>query len=109
MLFRRDGRGPERLSVGGMALGVLEEFPYEESSTPLEPGDILVAYSDGITDAINEFEAPFGEDRLVNTIRTHADRSAAGLMRSIVDAVQAHEQGAPRLDDLTVIVVKRTR
>jgi sigma-B regulation protein RsbU (phosphoserine phosphatase) len=91
-----------------MALGVLDEFPYEESETPMEPGDILVVYSDGITDAVNEFDSPFGEERLASTIREAAPLPAAAMMQKIIDAVHTHEQGTPRLDDLTVIVVKRT-
>jgi sigma-B regulation protein RsbU (phosphoserine phosphatase) len=108
MLLRHRGGGIERLSTGGMALGVLEEFPYEESETPMEPGDILVVYSDGITDAVNEFDSPFGEERLASTIREAAPLPAAAMMQKIIDAVHTHEQGTPRLDDLTVIVVKRT-
>jgi sigma-B regulation protein RsbU (phosphoserine phosphatase) len=109
MLFRDRSGEIERLSAGGMALGVLEEFPYEESSTSMEPGDMLIVYSDGITDAVNEFETPFGEERLVATIREHARLPAAAMMQKIIDAVHTHEQGTPRLDDLTVIVVKRAK
>jgi sigma-B regulation protein RsbU (phosphoserine phosphatase) len=109
MLFRHAGGGLERLDVGGIALGVLDAFPYEQAATKMEPGDVLVVYSDGIPDAVNEFESPFGEDRVVQCIREHIALPAAGLMNSIIEAVHAHEQGAPRADDLTVIVVKRTR
>ena len=109
MLLRGEGAEIQRLAIGGIALGVLEQFPYEESSTGLEPGDLLVVYSDGIPDAVNEFESPFGEERLLGCIREHAGLPAAALMQKIIEAVHTHEQGAPRSDDLTIVVVKRNR
>jgi len=97
----------ERLATGGMALGVLEEFPYQQDGARMEPGDLLLVYSDGIPDAVNEFDVPFGEERLIACLRDGASEPAAGIVQRIVDAVRAHEQGAERIDDLTVIVVKR--
>jgi sigma-B regulation protein RsbU (phosphoserine phosphatase) len=86
---------------------VLESFPYEEASTTLEPGDTLVMYSDGIPDANDEIGNFFGEERLLECIRAHAGLDAPGLMQHIIDDVCAHEQGASRTDDLTIVVVKR--
>jgi len=106
VLLREDG-SVERLATGGMALGVLEEFPYQEGRARMEPGDLLVVYSDGIPDAVNEFEHPFGEERLIACIRESAGKPAAEIMRCVVDAVRAHENGAERIDDLTILVVKR--
>ena len=106
MLFRRDGT-MERLQTGGIALGVLDTFPYQEASVTLAPGDFLVIYSDGIPDATDELGNFFEEERLVASIRAHAEESAAELMQHVVDAVCGHERGAPRTDDLTIMVVKR--
>jgi phosphoserine phosphatase RsbU/P len=106
MLFRAGGK-LERLATGGMALGVLDDFPYQEDTASLQPGDTLVIYSDGIPDAVNEFEVPFGEERLVKAVEPNVGLSASGIMDKIVAAVHAHEQGAERIDDLTVIVLKR--
>ena len=107
MLFKSNGE-LVRLSVGGIALGVLGAFPYEQSSTRLDPGDLLVIYSDGIPDATDELDNPFGEGRLVACIREHARQPAGVLMGKIIEAVCEHERGATRVDDLTVIVVKRS-
>jgi sigma-B regulation protein RsbU (phosphoserine phosphatase) len=90
-----------------MALGVLEEFPYEEGSFTLKPGDTLVVFSDGIPDATNEFDHPFGEDRLRALVETHRDAPAAELIDRIIDAVNEHEGESRQLDDLTLVVVRR--
>ena len=108
VLLRTDG-GIDRLATGGMALGVLEDFPYEEGDATLGPGDILVIYSDGIPDAVNEFEHPFGEERLIACVRDAAAQPAGEILRRVVAAVREHEHGAERIDDLTIMVVKRTR
>ncbi|HEX5131838.1 MAG TPA: GAF domain-containing SpoIIE family protein phosphatase [Candidatus Krumholzibacteria bacterium] len=106
ILLRADGR-VDRLATGGMALGVLEDFPYQQGEDAMGAGDVLVIYSDGIPDAVNEFDSPFGEERLLACIRESAAGSAEEIMRRVVTAVRDHEQGAEQIDDLTIIVVKR--
>lgn len=106
MLFRQDGT-VERLIEGGLALGVLEKFPYGEGATVLAPGDFLVLYSDGIPEAADELGNFFGEERLVACIREHAALGAVQLMGAIIEAVQRHEQGTARADDLTILVMRR--
>lgn len=98
----------ERLATGGMALGVVDVFPFQQDQTRLGVGDVLVLYSDGIPDAIDEQENPFGEERLTACVRKAAGESAPGIMHRVIDAVRAHEGKAERIDDLTVVVVKRT-
>jgi sigma-B regulation protein RsbU (phosphoserine phosphatase) len=97
----------ERLETGGMALGVLEEFPYQEDSVRLNEGDLLLVYSDGIPDATNEFDRPFGEKNMISLVRQYRDRPAAAIIDGIVKAVQEHEGKTEQLDDLTLVVVKR--
>jgi phosphoserine phosphatase RsbU/P len=106
MVFKT-GAPLARLATGGMALGVLDDFPYQEGSATLDPGDTLVIYSDGIPDAVNEFESPFGEERLMRTVEANAAAGAGDLMHKVIEAVHTHEQGAERIDDLTIIVLKR--
>lgn len=107
MLFPKGGASPARLITGGMALGVLEEFPYQEDVATMDAGDTLIIYSDGISDAVNEFEQPFGEERLRACVTEHANERAAEIMKRVVDSVKAHEGDTPRIDDLTLVVVKR--
>lgn len=100
---------PARLEKGGMALGVMEDFPYEEDSVSIAPGEVLVVYSDGIPDATNEFDHPFGVDRLISLARQFREESAKQIMDNIIQAVQEHEGDTDQLDDLTLVVVKRTK
>lgn len=97
----------DRLETGGMALGVLEEFPYEEDIVKVRPGDVLVIFSDGIPDATNEFDHPFGEQRLLELVSGNRDASAAELIDRIIADVNSHEGDTPQLDDLTMVVLKR--
>jgi sigma-B regulation protein RsbU (phosphoserine phosphatase) len=106
ILFRREG-ALERLTEGGLALGVLETFPYAGGSTVLSPGDVLVVYSDGISEATDELGNFFGEARLIECVREHASLGAAELMAAVMEAVRRHENGAPRADDLTIVVIRR--
>jgi sigma-B regulation protein RsbU (phosphoserine phosphatase) len=98
---------PSRLETGGIALGVLDVFPYSEDAVRLGAGDLLIIYSDGIPDANNQFDQPFGESRFVSLVRQFRDQPAAVIIDKIVEAVQEHESGTERLDDLTLVVVKR--
>ena len=95
------------METGGMALGVLEGFAYEEEHVSLAAGDILVVFSDGISDATNDFDHPFGEARLIGLVDEHREAPAAVVIDRIVEAVNAHEGETEQLDDLTLVVVKR--
>jgi serine phosphatase RsbU (regulator of sigma subunit) len=102
-----NGAETNRLERGGMALGVLEEFPYEQDAVELKPGDTLLVFSDGIPDATNEFDHPFGEDRMRALVNEHRDARASELIDYIIGAVNEHEGETPQLDDLTLVVVRR--
>ncbi len=108
MIFS-NGTESARLETGGMALGVLDDFPYEQGNVTLSAGDTLVVYSDGIPDATNEFDHPFGEDGLREIVHDHRDAAASVLIDRIIEAVNKHEGETPQLDDLTLVVVRRTR
>lgn len=108
LLLRAADGPPEELAAGGIVLGVLDDFPYQASTVRLEPGDLLVVYSDGVTDADDERERPFGRDRLLATIAAGQGRPAAELVAAIVEAVRAHARSAPQTDDVTLVVLRRT-
>jgi len=95
----------ERLSATGPPIGVLPDQPIEERRIFLCPGDFLVLYSDGVTEAEDESGRLFGISRLMDAVHRNASLPAAELARSIVDAVDAFSKG-PRSDDLTIIVVR---
>ncbi len=101
------GGDVNRLETGGVVLSIMEEFPYDEDQLTLAPGDVLIVYSDGITEAINMNQELFGVDRLLAAIRANRDKSANELIESIVAAVKAYAGPAPQADDMTLVVIKR--
>ena len=96
-----------RLSTGGLVLSIMESSLYEEETLPLNTNDVVILYSDGITEAMNPEEEQFGEDRLLAVIQEHRSRSASGLLEEIIKAAKHHAGKAPQADDMTVVVVKR--
>ncbi len=107
LLFQARGGAPIELKTPGIALGVLEHATLGEDEVTIAPGDTLVCYTDGVTEAINGTDEPFGVARLVEVVATHRDRSAAGLLDAINAALQAFTGDRPLFDDVTMVVVKR--
>ncbi len=108
MLFHpRDGKWEiSRLEVGGTVVGMLESFPYQQGQITLAPNDILVAYTDGISEAMNNNEEEWGEKNLVATIECNAAMAAAELLRCILQAADAFAAGAKQHDDMTLVVLR---
>ncbi len=107
LLFRAGAEHPVLLTGQGMALGVVEEVHPEERWVDLEPEDLLVLYTDGVTEAINEQEEEFGLERLRRVVVAHRERPAAEIAQAIGDAVAAFTGDVPRFDDLTLVVLRR--
>ncbi|HEX9005992.1 MAG TPA: GAF domain-containing SpoIIE family protein phosphatase, partial [Bacteroidota bacterium] len=97
----------QRLSIGGMILGIMDDVAFEEGSLTFAPGDMLFVYSDGISEAMNKEEEQFGEERLADLLCAHRQESAAGITDAVLEAVRQFAQGIPQADDMTVVVVKR--
>ena len=93
--------------VGGTPLGLRPEFPEVRGTTMLNPGDTLVLYTDGVTEAMDPFGHTFGSERLTETLEGSA-RSADRLMGAILVAVNAHANGAALQDDVTLVLVRRS-
>jgi phosphoserine phosphatase RsbU/P len=107
LLLRANG-DVEWLSEGGLPLGVMEEATYEERPVPLGVGDVLVLYTDGVTEASDESEEQFGVERLEALVRLHAKGPAATLLEAIRHDVEAFTGERHLNDDLTVIVARLT-
>ncbi|OGC76883.1 MAG: hypothetical protein A2Z27_06075 [candidate division Zixibacteria bacterium RBG_16_50_21] len=101
-------RGNELLTLdkGGLLLGVLESAPYEQGEVALKSGDVLIMYTDGITEAHNETEAMFEEERLIQAVNENFGLSARELAQKIVKEVQAFQGLQPQSDDITLVIVK---
>lgn len=112
MVLRQDGE-IELLKVGGLLLGMVGEVEYRQETITLEPGEIVVMYTDGITEAVgpsaeeDDFEAMFGEEALEEVIRRSSHLPAVGIKEAILDAVSQHTQGVAQSDDITLVVVRR--
>ena len=106
LLRRRTGE-IESLATGGMALGMFDRATYEATELTLEPGDLLVAYSDGVTEAESPGGVPFEEIGLRHVVETHHDDGLDELGEAIVAAVVAHADSARLADDLTVLAARR--
>ena len=92
--------------VGGPVLGVLPEAPFEEGAVQMETGDILVAYTDGVTEAFNAQDEEFGDERLVSSVLRNLEQSSADICTSVADSVRAWSVGVPQSDDITLSVMK---
>lgn len=99
----------EHLAAGGLPLGIIPDFDYREGRTQLRAGDVLVAYSDGVTESQNPQGEEFGTVRLQDVIAQNIGRSAAGIRDKIEAALSAFAQGTPAGDDITLLIVKRDR
>jgi phosphoserine phosphatase RsbU/P len=103
MLVGRDS--VQRLEDGGTVVGLFEVMPYEEKSVVMSPGDIFLAYSDGITEPENEF-GEFGEHRLLKTIRENFDLPLARISEIVITAVQDWIGAAEQPDDVTLVLAR---
>lgn len=97
----------DHLAKTGMALGVLENFHWKQKVVILQPGDVLVFYTDGILEAQNAQGAFFDGQRLHSVVRAHASRPAAAILEAIFDDVQHFTAGTPGQDDMALVVVRR--
>ena len=100
--------GLRRLESGGMPVGMFESAPYSGDQTELKPGDTLVLYSDGVTEAHNVAGEEFGEARLVTVLERYTRGSAEIVLEQIINAVKEFARGAEQYDDVTALVVKYT-
>jgi sigma-B regulation protein RsbU (phosphoserine phosphatase) len=91
-----------------MALGVLEDATWEQRTIQLAPGDLLVLYTDGITDAENGQGAFFGEERLLKVTRANLERTAQDVHHALMTEVHRFVGDAPQFDDITLMIVVRS-
>jgi sigma-B regulation protein RsbU (phosphoserine phosphatase) len=106
LVRRRTGRY-ERLAATGVALGMFEGSTFGEARTHLDPGDVLLLYSDGITEAEDPDGQPLEESGLELIVERHAGAPAALLAAHVLAEVEAHARQPRFADDLTILVLKR--
>lgn len=106
LLMRANGKA-RLLNGEGMALGILAGIEIESRSLRLQPKDILVFYTDGVTEAMNEDFDEFGMERLRLATHTARHKDVSGIVNTITRSVQDHAGGTPQFDDITLVVLKR--
>jgi sigma-B regulation protein RsbU (phosphoserine phosphatase) len=112
-LLFRNGASPahvagttERLESGGLPVGLLARSQYRSAHVPLQDGDVLVAYTDGVVEARNPQQEEFGEARLSEVVRSSLSLSAPEICRRIAERLQAFVAESPQWDDITLVVMK---
>jgi len=106
-LLVRAGGDRETLQEGGMVLGMFDSVPYAEGTVHLSAGDVLLIYSDGLTEAWDEAGDEFGEQRLADCACEQRAASAEEIHTCVLGAVDTFTDHAKATDDRTVIVLKR--
>jgi serine phosphatase RsbU (regulator of sigma subunit) len=106
-LFRAATGKIEALTSDAFILGLFDFASYPSRTLHLHKGDILVVYSDGLTDAQNEKEEMFGEERLLQIIRQEAPSGSHAIERRFLKAIEEFTQGVPQTDDITFVVVEK--
>ena len=107
LLNARDGNAVQELDRTGVPLGILDGGTWQQGTAHINSGDVLLLYTDGITEAQNEQEAFFDEDRLREIVRGGLGRSAQDIQDEVIEQVDAFVGDAPQSDDITLMVVVR--
>ena len=95
-----------KLEEGGAVVGLLPTFPYVQAVVDLKPGDTLLMFTDGISEAMNPDDEEWGEDQLIDTAKMTEGLSSADTISFIVDAADRFANGAKQHDDMTMMVIR---
>ncbi|HET9299405.1 MAG TPA: PP2C family protein-serine/threonine phosphatase, partial [Candidatus Polarisedimenticolaceae bacterium] len=106
MLMRRSGE-VERLQGSGPVLGILPDVGFTQRAVRMEPGDLLLIFSDGVTEAVDPAGEEFGEDRLVREVLQAGDVDPRDVVDRVLLALGAWSAGAPPADDVTLLAARR--
>ena len=106
LLFKNDNNNFEYLKEKGIPLGVSPESSYMEGEVEYKAGDILILYTDGVTEAINKTGDEFGMKKFKEIIKKNKDMSANELGDKILKSVEEYSEGMPQFDDITLMVIK---
>ncbi len=105
-IFLRQNGESRQLGTGGLALGLKNDARFEPAEVRLQRDDILLLYTDGISEAMDAQRNEYGEERLIRILQQQRGLSAEGLVNSIVADVERHRGVAPQNDDITLVIIK---
>ena len=106
VLLRKDGT-IERLEKGGPPIGMMDIAFFGEGTIDIRPGDVLLGFTDGISECMNPKDVEWGEDKLIEILRAGRGLPAKGLVDLIMKEADAYASGAKQHDDMTLIVLKK--
>ena len=92
--------------AGGVVVGLLRDFSYGQACVTLERGDVLVAFTDGISEAMNSLEEEWGEERFIEAVLACKGLCASDTIKRLVSEADAFAAGARQHDDMTLVVVR---
>ncbi len=95
-----------RLETGGTVVGLLESFPYEQGIVRIEPGDVFIAFTDGISESMNGADEEWGEGALIETVKACAGLSPSEMITRIMQTADKFVAGAKQHDDMTLVVLR---
>jgi len=98
--------GMRRLETGGVVLGLFEHASFDEETLVLQPGDLIVAFSDGVTEALNPAGEEFTDDRLIACVNDQKSHPPQLMLNSLLGDVRAFCADATQSDDVTVVLVR---
>jgi sigma-B regulation protein RsbU (phosphoserine phosphatase) len=105
-IFHKNGDIEPLEMTNGMALGVVEDFSYQSKKFVLQKGETIFLYTDGVTEAMNEKEELFSEERLKKDINALKDKPIQEVAAGITEKVKAFSQGVPQTDDITMMILR---
>ena len=106
LLHQGNGGKVTRLEPGGTVIGLIEDAQYQQGSVSISPGDLLVAFTDGISEAMNPGDEEWGEVRLLGSIRGCQAKTAQGLLEHVFAGATQFAGTAPQHDDMTLVVLR---
>lgn len=106
-VLRHDGRLETLPASRNICLGVIDDYTFRSDTVELKPGDAVIAFTDGVTEACSMSGGLYGEERLETLLRDSSGSDARQLVEGINEAVRAYAEGAEQSDDITVLVLKR--
>lgn len=105
-VLRRASGSLERLQTGGVPLGLMRDTPFESQQISLQPGDLLIIFTDGLVEAENGSEEEYGEGRMFQTINGAYSKTAAQILQDLIASADLFTASAPQHDDITCLVLR---
>jgi phosphoserine phosphatase RsbU/P len=104
--FHISGNRVERLEVGGMVVGLFDDVPFAQGTIEIDPGGLLIAYSDGLIEPENVYGEEFGTERLIEVAKTNQDKSPQAIVDAMMRAAEEWSGSPEQADDMTVVVAR---